>query len=373
MRALGVRIEEQGGELVVQGKGLHGLGGGGERGPLVIDCANSGTTARLLMGLLCGAGVHARLIGDESLSRRPMERVAGPLRAAGAAVACAGGTLPCEIGGRAPRPFTFTLPVASAQVKSALLLAALFVRGTCTVVEPVRSRDHTERMLQAMGAALRRSGDRLILSGGRELEPLALRVPGDLSSSSFFMAAALVCPGSRLTLKNVMLNPTRTAVIDVLRRMGARLEVRPERGDPEPCGAILASHSRLRGVRVGGREIPLLIDEIPVIAACALFAAGDTEVRDAGELRVKESDRIAAVVRMARAFGGSIRELEDGFVVRGGSPLRPARVDSFMDHRIAMAAAVIACAVEGSSRISRAQAASVSFPEFYRLLDQVSG
>lgn len=373
MRTLGVEISGNGGELVVSGKGLHGLTGGSEQDPLAIRCGNSGTTARLLMGLLCGAGVAARFIGDHSLNSRPMERVAGPLRSAGARIICSGRTLPCLVGGGALRPFSYTLPVASAQVKSALLLAALFVRGECTVVEPMRTRDHTERMLLAMGADLRRTGDRIVLRGGHELGPLSLQVPGDVSSAAFFTAAALLCPGSRLVLRDVLLNPTRTAVLQVLRRMGAHLEVEPIRSQPEPAGNLTVTYSKLRGVRVSGTQIPLLIDEIPVIAACALFARGKTEVRDARELRVKESDRIAAVVQMVRSFGGRIRELGDGFVVQGGSPLHPAGVDSHLDHRISMAASVIACAVRGASRISRAEAASVSFPEFFDVLDRVSG
>jgi 3-phosphoshikimate 1-carboxyvinyltransferase len=305
-----------------------------------------------------------------------MERVAGPLREAGADIRCTEGRLPCTILSRPAGGFSYTLPVASAQVKSALLMAGLFGPETWRVTEPVPSRDHTERMLSDMGAAIERKGDTWVLTGGRELRPLHLTVPGDVSSAVFLLCAALVCPGSRVTVRDVLLNPTRAAIVDVLGEMGADIQVRRTEDLPEPRGDLTARHSSLRGVRIGGRRIPLLIDELPALAAAGMFAEGDTVVRDAAELRVKESDRIRSVVHMVHSFGGRAEELEDGFVVHGAAGerarLHPADADSRGDHRIAMAAAVAACAVRGDSRIEGAEAASVSYPEFYSVLENLA-
>lgn len=377
MKTLGIGIAFDAGGAVVEGRGIEGFQHLGRRGPFAIDCGNSGTTARLLAGVLSGAGIRAVLTGDPSLSRRPMKRVVEPLVAFGARIGSRDGLLPVETLGGKLEPFDYLIPVSSAQLKSALLCAALFVDGVSVIAERERTRDHTERMLRLMGGAIEEedyhtaTGRVVRVTGRRELSPIDYAVPGDISSAVFFVAAALVSPFSELVVRNVLLNPTRARILDLLREMGGDIEVTAREGSPEPAGDVVVRGSALKGAKVGGKDIPLLIDEIPALAAAAFFAEGETVVRDAGELRMKESDRIRGIVEMVRGFGGEIEELPDGFVIRGRGPLaapRPAVIESYGDHRLAMAASILAINAEGRSIIRDAQCVDISFPGFFELL-----
>jgi 3-phosphoshikimate 1-carboxyvinyltransferase len=375
MRAVGVPLRQGTDVTVVEGLGIEGFESLGKGEPVPIDCGNSGTTARLLVGLLSGAGVRATLTGDASLLRRPMKRVVEPLVRFGARIESREGRLPVELLGVKPGVFRYVLPVASAQVKSALLCCALFLEGTSTVTEPRRSRDHTERMLRLMGCPIEEreiavKGREITLTGRAELGPLDYTVPGDISSAVFFIAAALVTARSEVCVKNVLLNETRSRILDVFRGMGGEIEVRVKGELPEPVGDVLVRSSRLKGVSVGGADIPLLIDEIPALAAAAFFAEGETVVRGAEELRVKESDRVRGIVEMVKAFGGEVDELPDGFVLQGKQKALPAAVDSHEDHRLAMAASVIALNAEGESLIRNAQCVDISFPGFFEELEK---
>jgi len=371
-QTIGVPLKVRENTLYAEGGGLLRFEElGREIGPC-IDCGNSGTTARLLAGLLCGAGYSARLDGDESLRRRPMGRIVGPLESHGGVVTSQNGRLPITITRSRLKPISFTLPVASAQLKSAFMLAALFIEGESVIVEPVRTRDHTERMLGWVYSGIDvlpcPPGNRITVSGRGELSNLDMHVPGDISSAVFFITAALVCPRSEIVIEDVLLNPTRIPVLEVFRSMGAGIEYEVEEERPEPRGRIRVKSSDLRGVCIDAAAVPLLIDELPALAAAALFAEGETRVSGASELRVKESDRIAGIVRMVRSFGGSVEELEDGFVITGRTGLHGGEVCSDGDHRIAMAAAAAAVGIEGKTRIRDAECAAVSFPSFFQTL-----
>jgi 3-phosphoshikimate 1-carboxyvinyltransferase len=366
LRGLGVEIRREGAEVAIESRGLEAW-----RAPAtVLDAENSGSTIRMLAGALAGRPFRSVLTGDESLRRRPVERVAAPLRAMGATVLTTDGKPPMTIDGGRLRGLTHDLPVASAQVKTALLLAGLQAEGTTTVREPAPSRDHTERMLPAFGAAVRRDGLAATVEGGTRLRGTDVVVPGDASSAAFLVVAALVLPDSEVRLDGVLLSPTRTAFLDVLRAMGGRVEVRLEASDPEPVGSIVAASSRLHGTAVDPVLVPSLIDEVPALAAAAAFAEGTFTVGGAGELRVKESDRIAALAEGLAALGARVRELPDGLVVEGGTPLRGARVRSHGDHRIAMALSVAALGAEGATEVEGAECVAVSFPRFYTLLER---
>lgn len=340
-----------------------------------VDCANSGTTARLLLGILAPrAGAPVTLIGDAVLSRRPMRRVVEPLWAMGARIDAPGGPgagipdrLPLTVTGSALRGRSHRLPVASAQVKSALLLAGLAARGPTTVEEPGASRDHTERMLERMGARVRREGRRTGVEPG-PLRACNIEVPGDFSSAAPFLALAAAREGSRLAVGGVGLNPTRTGFLDVLRDMGARVAIELEGDDPEPHGTIWVEGGRLRGVRLGPEIIPRLIDELPLVAVLATCADGETVVTGAAELKVKESDRIESIVRGLRALGATIDPLADGFAAEGWTRLRGAPLDAASDHRIGMALAVAAALAEGESELDGAEWVDVSFPDFFERL-----
>jgi 3-phosphoshikimate 1-carboxyvinyltransferase len=305
-----------------------------------------------------------------------MGRVVDPLEKIGVRLTSNNGYLPVEILGGAPAPFDYTLPVASAQVKTAFILAALFIAGSSLITETIQTRDHTERMLVLMDGDIRTrttlQGKSIIITGRRELSPLNLRVPGDISSAVFFIAAALVSPFSDVMIRNVLLNPTRSHIIEVFRRMGGDIQVEGMDEFPEPCGHIRVRSSSLRGTSVGGVEIPFLIDEIPALAAAACFARGKTEIRGASELRVKESDRIAGVADMVRRFGGKVEELEDGLVVDGSMRPDQAEIESFGDHRLAMAASIIAMNAQGKTVIKGAQCVDISFPGYFDLLDRLT-
>lgn len=370
LAALGVRSVLDGDVLTVEG-----VGPGGLREPAdVLDCGNSGTTMRILAGVLAGQPFLSVLTGDASLRSRPMERVATPLRSMGATVMTReGGLAPMVILGGALRPIRYRLPVASAQVKSAILLAGLSAEGVTVVEEPAPSRDHTERMLAAMGADIRRDGNVISVSGvSGGLAPLDLTVPADVSAAAFWMVAAACAPDAEVRLPGVGVNPTRTGIIEALEAMGVCVEMGEERvAGGEPVADIVIRSSRLRGASFGGDLVPRLQDEAPALAVAAVFASGRTELRDAAELRVKESDRISALAAGLRAMGARIDELPDGFVIEGTGRLRGARVDSHGDHRLAMAFAVAGLLAEGDTEIEGAECVAVSYPGFWEDIDRL--
>jgi 3-phosphoshikimate 1-carboxyvinyltransferase len=368
LRALGVAIDREGTAVRLRG-GLDTW-----RSPShPLDCENSGSTIRMLAGALAGRAFRSVLTGDESLRRRPVERVALPLRAMGARVETSDGRPPLAIEGARLRPVAWDLPVASAQIKTAVLLAGLQAEGRTSVREPAASRDHTERMLPAFGVAVERDGLSAAVDGPARLRGATLDVPGDASSAAFLVVAALVLPDSEVRLDGVLLSPTRTAFLDVLREMGGRVEARLESTSPEPVGSILASSSSLRGTRIDPALVPSLIDEVPALAVAAAFASGRFEVSGAAELRVKESDRLHALACGLGALGARVEEREDGLVVEGGAPLTGTVVPSFGDHRIAMALSVAALGARGATEVEGAGCVAVSFPSFYDVLAAATG
>ena len=369
LRALGVDVGEDADVVRVTGWG--------ERGPAApaapLDCGRSGTTMRLMSGALAGFPVKAVLTGDPQLLVRPMERVAEPLRAMGATVAtAAGGVPPIGLRGGALHGIEYEMPVASAQVKSAVLLAGLRASEGTTVIEPVPSRDHTERMLRAMGATVTESDGtvepRSVQIEPSVLEAVELTVPGDPSSAAPLLAAAAMVPGSDLTVTRIGLNPTRTGLLRVLLRMGAEIETSEGTDGNEPIGDVRLVQRPLHGTEVGAAEIPSMVDELPLVGLLATRAEGVTEVRGAQELRVKESDRIAVLVAGLRALGADVQELADGFVVTGPTPLHGGDVDAAGDHRMAMTFAVAALVASGPVRVSGMQTVGDSFPGFMATL-----
>jgi 3-phosphoshikimate 1-carboxyvinyltransferase len=340
----------------------------GEAGDCTLDCGNSGTSARLIAGMAAGLDITCTIDGDESLRRRPMGRIVEPLALMGADIVAAdGATLPLRIHGGSLHAITYELPVASAQVKSAILIAGLFADGTTTVVEPVPTRDHTERMLATMGATVERDGNHIAIAGGQALEGTRIIVPGDFSSAAFFLVAASCLPGSQLFLPMLGVNPTRTGLLDVLASMGADIAVENETGVcGEPVGDVTVRSAALGAVTIDDPAvIASVIDEIPVIAVAATQADGVTEIRNARELRNKECDRIDATVTLLEALGADVAAHDDGLTVRGPSTLTGAAVESFGDHRIAMAAAVAGLIAGGETTIDDAAAVEVSYPEFF--------
>ena len=364
LESLGVEVAVDGdtGAVTVAGRGIESFAEPGD----VVDCGNSGTSIRLLVGLLSGRPFLTVLTGDASLVTRPMRRVVEPLRAMGAHIdgRADGALAPLAVRGGGLTGTAHTLAVASAQVKTAIVLAGLQADGVTTVTEPAPSRDHTERMLAALGAPITRLDERAVQVTRGAPGPFALHVPGDPSSAAFWAVAAAITPGSELTIEGVNLNPTRIAFVDVLARMGAAVAIE-HTGDElgEPVGSLHVRHGALRSTTIEGAEIPWLIDELPVLAVAAAFAEGVTEIRDAAELRVKESDRIVTVAGMLGAMGIGVETSGDGLSVRGGRPT-PARFESHGDHRIAMSAAVAANAVEGESTIVDWRSTATSYPEF---------
>lgn len=381
LESMGARYEtlEDGALLRVTGVGLDGL-----RMPSgAIDCGNSGTTMRMIAGLLVAQEFGTRLIGDESLSRRPMRRIVDPLRARGGHIAGIKGKKDGEhypplsvaplVPGEKLTGIEFRSPVASAQVKSALLLSGLWADGPTILSEPTLSRDHTERMLRAMDVPLQTAGPMVALDPSgwdRVLPALSWTVPGDLSSAAFLLAAGLMVRGSQIEIHGVGTNPTRTGFLDVLRSMRAPIEVVPkgEAGGSEPVGDLFIQHASLGPARVGGELVTRMIDEVPVLAALLATIPGKHEIRDAEELRVKESDRIATMAGVLRAFGGDCTELEDGLIIHGGSKLTAATVKSDGDHRIAMSAALLGLCAEGETVIEDADCIDTSFPTFVEIL-----
>ncbi len=368
LRALGVAAAPWGREPLE----VRGAGPGGWREPAgVLDFGNSGTGIRLMAGLLAAHPFFSVASGDRYLRRRPMRRVVEPLRRMGARIAGrGGGTLaPLAIEGGRLRGISFASPVASAQVKSALLLAGLLAEGETAVTEPALSRDHTERMLRHLGVPVRVAGTTAAVTGGASWEGRELEVPGDPSSAAFPLAAALVTPGSEVTVRNVCVNPTRTGFFEILAAMGARLRYgRRREACGEPVADVTARAGRLRGVEVPPELVPRAIDEFPILAAVALFAEGTTRVTGAAELRVKESDRIGTMAAELARLGGRVRELPDGLEIEGGGDLRGAAAASHGDHRVAMALAVAGGAIPGETRIRDTGCVATSFPEFWGLM-----
>jgi 3-phosphoshikimate 1-carboxyvinyltransferase len=347
---------------------------GGELSSGAVDCENAGTLMRLLCGLLAGREGRFELTGDESLSSRPMERVAGPLRLMGAQIETTDGHAPLVIDGTPLQAIDYELPVASAQVKSAVLLAALKAGGATTVVEPVPTRDHTELMLEAAGAKVTRRPTSVTVEAST-LRLGEVDVPGDFSSAAPLLAAAAIIPGSDITVHGVGLNPRRIGLLAVLERMGARVAIfNRHKSGREPVGDVQVQHSQLAATVLGADEVPLLVDELPLVALLAAHAHGETIVRGAAELRVKESDRIEAVTALLRATGAHVRSLEDGWAVIGvPTRLRGGEVEARGDHRIAMLGAVVGLASREGVEIEGAESVAISFPGFYEVLDSLVG
>ena len=368
LRALGGSLQRSGRGMRIQGTGLESFAT--PHGSL--DCANSGTTMRLLLGVLAGGSISARLDGDASLRRRPMARVVEPLKSMGARIESQYGRPPLAVTGAPLQGRRHVQPVPSAQVKSAILLAGLFARGPTTVVEPVPTRDHTERLLAAMGADLRvAAGSVELRPSHRPLGAIELAVPGDFSSASFWMAAAALRPGWSITIEGVGLNPTRTAFLRILEAMGTAVDVELAKADTEPVGTVRVTGHPLRAVTLGGEEVVAAIDEIPALLAVATQAEGRTTIAGAAELRVKESDRIAGMAEGLRRMGAAVDERPHGISVDGPAALRGATVDSNGDHRIAMALAIAGLAADGPTSIVDAESVAVSYPEFFGTLSQV--
>jgi 3-phosphoshikimate 1-carboxyvinyltransferase len=371
MEALGARVRRlEDGQVEVTG-----VGGRVTPADKPLDCGNSGSTMRMISGLLAPQEGRFTLVGDESLSRRPMQRIREPLAAMGAQLTLTEGHAPLHIDGGPLSAIDYTTPVPSAQVKTCILLAGLQTAGTTTVREAVRTRDHSELALRAFGAKLTRTLDSVSIAGPQTLHSIEAAVPGDISSAAFFLCAAALFPGSGLVLDALGLNPTRAALLDVLTALGARISVlNLEEQNSELVGTVQISAlaEGLGTTEVSGALAAQLIDELPVLAAIGPYTRGGIRIRDAKELRVKESDRIALVARNLRAMGAEVSEFEDGLDVPGGQKLHGATIDSGGDHRIAMAFSVAALGAEGDTLIQGAESAAISFPEFFNLLDLVA-
>ena len=370
-RAMGVAIADDGETIEITGRGLHGLKEPGD----VLDCGNSGTTIRLITGLLSGQSFFSVVTGDKYLRKRPMKRVVEPLSQMGAQIAGRnGGTLaPLAINGGNLKGISYQSPVSSAQIKSSIMLAALYAEGETSVTEPSLSRDHSERMFRYFGASLDVLSGGVTVRGGFELTAREVNVPGDISSAAFFIVAALITPNSELLIKNVGVNPSRTGVIDILQKMGGDIQlVVPRELSGEPVADILVRYSRLKGIAISGSVVPRAIDEFPAICVAAARAEGITTIRDARELRVKETDRITAMAVNLRHLGINVRETEDGMDITGSEQLLGGAVDSCGDHRIAMSMSVAALVAASAITISDIGCVATSFPTFFQLLEEVS-
>ncbi|MBO9128237.1 3-phosphoshikimate 1-carboxyvinyltransferase [Bacillus sp. 165] len=367
---MGVEIVRDGDYVEVHGNGIEGL----QEPKDVLDVGNSGTTIRLMLGILAGAPFHSCIIGDASISKRPMKRVTVPLREMGTQIDGRdnGNYTPISIRGGNTTAVRYHSPVASAQVKSAVLLAGLGGAGITSVTEPLQSRDHTERMLQAFGCKVVKEGLTVSIEGNQQLKGTTIEVPGDISSAAFFLVAGAVVPHSQLVLKRVGLNPTRTGILNVLQGMGASIQIENVTNEElEPYGDIIIESSQLRGIDIGGDIIPRLIDEIPIIALAATQAEGITVIKDASELKVKETNRIDTVVEELQKMGARIEATEDGMVIYGKSKLTGSIVDSHGDHRIGMMLAIASCLADGETTIRNAEAVAVSYPTFFQELIQL--
>lgn len=371
LQALGASITLNQSPAVVYGAGLHGL-----REPdVVLDAGNSGTTTRLISGILAGQSFLSVLTGDASLRQRPMERIADPLRRMGANILTReGGRLPMAIKGGSLSAIDYTLPVASAQVKSCLLLAGLYGSGPTMISQPAFSRDHTERMLSAMGVVIIQDGLKLTMAGGQQPRGIEIQVPGDISSATYMLVGGAIVPGSEVMIRNVGVNPSRAGILEALLSMGAQITLTNRRiVGGERVADLSIRSSSLRGITLGGQVIPTLIDEIPILAVAATQADGVTIIKDASELRVKESDRITSIVSELKKMGASIEEKPDGFAVEGPTALRGAAVSSFGDHRLAMSLAIAGLTASGETTIKDAECVDVSFPDFFVSLLNLRG
>lgn len=367
---MGVTIIQNGEHVEVFSDGLEEL----KEPAGILDVGNSGTTIRLMLGILAGTPFHACLQGDDSIAKRPMKRVTEPLRLMGAALdgRMDGTYTPISVRGSGLKSINYVSSVASAQVKSAILLAGLQAEGTTAVTEPHLSRDHTERMLEAFGAQVERDERTVSIQGGQQLKGTTVHVPGDISSAAFFLVAGAIVPNSQITIQNTGLNPTRTGIIDVLKRMGANIEITNiSTLSSEPRGDLHITASELKGIEIGGEIIPRLIDEIPIIALAATQAEGITIIKDAHELKVKETNRIDTVVQELKKMGARIEATEDGMVIHGKTALRGADVSSHGDHRIGMMLAVASCIAEGETTLHHPEAVAVSYPNFFEQLEQL--
>lgn len=360
---MGVDIENRPTSVVVHGNGLRGL----KKPASVLDCGNSGTTTRLISGILCGQDFSVMLTGDESIQKRPMKRIIEPLTAMGANIRSQNndGCAPLVITPGSLHGIHYQSPVASAQVKSAILLAGLYADGITTVTEPYVSRNHTELMLKRFGAAIRTEGTSATVTPVTELYGNKITIPGDISSAAFFIAAGLLIPDSEILIKNTGINPTRDGILRVCRSMGADITLLNNNGSGEPTADLLVRGSHLRGTVIEGAIIPTLIDELPVIAVMACHAEGETIIRDAAELKVKESNRIQVMTENLTAMGADVEETPDGMIIRGGRPLHGTVIDSKLDHRIAMTFAVAGCCADGETEILGAECVNISYPGFY--------
>jgi len=364
---MGVEIHMTPEILEINGVGIHGL----KKPFKTVDAGNSGTTARLLMGLLSGQEFISGLTGDKYLRKRPMRRVVDPLKLMGADITGENNAdnLPLIINGRKLKSIKYRLPLASAQVKSAIILAGLFTDGETEIIEPQKTRDHTERMLNHLGSHLRTDDKSIFVSPVEKLNPSNLNIPSDISSAAFFIVAALINKGSEIILKNVGLNTARTGILEILKRMGGSIEIQDKKIEcGEDVGDLVVKSSDLKGIEINGEDIPRAIDELPIIAAAACFAEGRTVITDAKELRVKETDRIKAVVSEFSKLGADITELEDGMIINGSQQLKGNICDSWGDHRIAMSLAIAATLSSGETTINNSECVNISYPEFFDTL-----
>jgi len=368
LRALGVKWERISASVVI-----HGRGAKLQAPTASLDCGNSGSTIRMLSGILAGQEFTSELQGDASLSRRPMARIIQPLEMMGARIEAEGGRPPLRLTGGRLEAIDYTIPVASAQVKTSLLFAGLYADGRTRIEEPIQTRDHGELALQAFGAQVDRRMREVSISGGQKLHAIEAMVPGDISSAAFFLCAAGLFPDSQVSLSGLLLNPTRARLLDVLMGLGLRISMAElEEQHGELVGTLQVQGGDLKGVRIVDGDSAAVIDEIPVLAAIAPYTSDGIEIRDARELRVKESDRIASVASNLRLMGAEVEEFDDGLRIPGGQKLHGASLDSFGDHRIAMAFAVAALRAEGETEIKGADAAVISYPEFFNVLDDLA-
>ena len=369
-RKLGIEIENTSQRILIHGKGLHGLTEPSD----TLDTGNSGTTTRLISGILAGQRFTTILNGDASIQTRPMKRIMTPLSMMGADITSLKGNdcAPLRICGGQLHGVAYTSPVASAQVKSCILLAGLYADAPTSVTEPVLSRNHTELMLAGFGAHVTSSGTTATIEPEPDLNGMKIEVPGDISSAAYFLAAGLMIPNSEILIKNVGINPTRDGILRVAKEMGGDITILNEKtSGGEPTCDLLVRSSSLKGVTIGGEIIPTLIDEIPMIAVMACFAEGITTIKDAQELKVKESNRIDTVVTNLKAMGAHIEATDDGMIIEGGYPLHGAVIDSHLDHRIAMSFAIGALGADGETRIEGADCVKISYPEFYQTLEKL--
>lgn len=368
-RQLGIFIEETADTITVHGKGLHGLHSPAD----TLDTGNSGTTTRLLSGILAGQNFTSILNGDASIQTRPMRRIIAPLSQMGASIRSINGNdcAPLEITGRPLHGISYLSPVASAQVKSAILLAGLYADGETSVTEPALSRNHTELMLESFGADICSNGLTATVKPNPALSGMSILVPGDISSAAYFIAAGSIVPDAEILIRNVGINPTRAGILQIAREMGANIALLNEKREGEPTADLLVKSSSLHGVTICGDIIPALIDELPIIAVMAAAAEGTTVIKDAAELKVKESDRITVMTENLSAMGCDITATEDGMIINGGKPLQGALINSYSDHRIAMSFAVAAMIADGKTKIQDADCVKISYPAFYEDLKKL--